>query len=236
MGKSEVEDLIYKIPSSVGEAFGIQREISNRVISQNCFSSISTVAGADVAVIKETQELVCGIVVFSFPELEVIERVWSVEQEKFPYIPTLLAFREGPVLLKTYKKLKNKPDLLIVDGQGLAHPRRFGIACHVGVLLDIPAFGIAKKRLFGTHKEPGEKRGSMEHLFDPRNGEVIGAVLRTRDSVKPVFVSIGNKIDLGTAVDITLRCHSGYRIPFPTRCADRYVAEVKRRLGKVDAS
>ena len=140
-----------------------------------------------------------------------------------------MAFREGPAIIKTYKKLKEKPDVLILDGQGIAHPRRFGIACYVGVLLNIPTMGIAKKRLYGTHQEPRDIPGSCEPLFST-NSERIGVVLKTKKKAKPVFVSIGHKIDLSTSKEITLNCVRGYRIPEPTRLADKYVAELKKEL------
>jgi len=151
-----------------------------------------------------------------------------VSDERFPYIPGLLAFREGPAIIETFKKLRQRPDLLIIDGQGIAHPRGFGIACHVGVLLDIPAMGIAKKRLYGNYDEPGEKRGSSSPLMS-KEGDVIGSVLRTRDNTKPVFVSPGHRLDTESAREIALQCARGYRIPEPTRRADIYVAELKKR-------
>jgi deoxyribonuclease V len=165
---------------------------------------------------------------FSYPDLNEIERVYTVSDEKFPYIPGLLAFREGPAIIETFKRLRQRPDLLIIDGQGIAHPRGFGIACHVGVLLDVPAMGIAKKRLYGNYDEPGEKRGSRSPLLS-KEGDLIGSVLRTRDNTKPVFVSPGHKIDTESAREIALECARGYRIPEPTRRADIYVAELKKR-------
>lgn len=210
------------------EAFSIQEELAGKVVSSNGFDSIRTVAGADLAILGQKKKLLCGIIVFSYPEMELIEKKWELVEEKFPYIPGLLAFREGPAIIKTYGKLENKPDILIVDGQGLAHPRKFGIACHVGVILDIPVMGIAKKRLYGEHKKVSAKRGAGEYLTAPETGEVLGVVLRTRDNVKPVYVSIGNRIDLDTAVKVTLACNGGYRIPEPTRQADKYVSQIKK--------
>lgn len=230
MCKQKLEILLSEDRIPVKEAFRIQEELASRVVEKNGFKSIDTVAGADISVIKEEKKLLCGIIVFRYPEMEIVERQWEIVEEKFPYIPTLLAFREGPALLRTYDKLKNSPDILIIDGQGLAHPRSFGIACHVGVLLDIPAFGIAKKRLYGEYKEPSYGRGSRTDLVEPGSGRIIGAVVRTRDNVKPVFVSVGHKVELDTAVEITLSCNSGYRIPEPTRQADKYVSELKREI------
>jgi len=190
---------------------------------------LETVAGADLSVIKSENKLVCGIILFSYPELTEIERVYTVSDERFPYIPGLLAFREGPAIIETFGKLKKKPDLLIIDGQGIAHPRGFGIACHVGVLLGIPALGIAKKRLYGTYNEPGLKKGSWSPLLSGE-GDVIGSVLRTRDNTKPVFVSPGHKLDIDSARKIALECARRYRIPEPTRRADIYVAELKKEV------
>lgn len=212
---------------SVSRAFDLQRELSKKIINRREFGRLKTVAGADLSLMKSENKLICGIVLFSYPDLAEIERVYSVCDEKFPYIPGLLAFREGPAIIETFKKLEQKPDLLIIDGQGIAHPRGFGIACHVGVLLDIPTMGIAKKKLYGDYDVPGEKSGSWTPLRS-KGGEVIGSVLRTRDGKKPVFVSLGHKIDTDSARGIALECATGYRIPEPTRRADIYVAELKR--------
>ena len=212
------------------EAVNLQKELRNKVIKSNKFKQVKTVAGADIAILKSEKKLVCGIIVFSYPDLRIVERNREIVDETFPYVPTLLAFREAPAIIKTYARVIKKPDILILDGQGLAHPRRFGIACHVGVALDIPVIGIAKKKLYGNYEEPGKKRGFWTSLVDPSDGEVIGAVVRTKDNVKPVFVSIGHRIDLETAIKIALTCDRGYRIPEPTRQADIFVSEVKRSL------
>ncbi len=214
-------------PSSVSKAFQIQRQLREKVVCRRGFGKVGTVGGADLAVLKGENKLLCGIIVLAYPDMKEIERVYSVVEEKFPYIPGLLAFREGPAIIETFRKLKNKPDVLMIDGQGMAHPRGCGIACHVGVILDIPSFGVAKKRLYGTHNEPGNEKGSSTPLVS-KDGAVIGAVLRTRDGVKPVFVSVGHKTDLKSALEVTLNCSKGYRLPEPTRRADKYVAELKR--------
>lgn len=214
-------------PPTVQEAYQIQKVLKEKVVSTKEFDEVRTIGGADLAVLKGESKLLCGIIIFSYPEMEEIERVSTIVEEKFPYIPGLLAFREGPAIIETFRKLKNKPDVLMIDGQGIAHPRGTGIACHVGVLLDIPSFGVAKKRLYGTYEEPGVTKGSFSQLFS-KDGKVIGAVLRTRDNVKPVFVSVGHKTDLESALEISLTCSQGYRIPEPTRRADKYVAELKR--------
>ena len=228
---NSIAELYSKNPPSVNEASRFQRQLSSMVINKNSFNEIKTVAGADLAILTQQKKLVCVIVVFKYPELEEIERVWSVVDEKFPYIPGLLAFREGPAIIETYKKIQNKPDILILDGQGIAHPRNFGIACYVGVLLDISTFGIGKKKLYGLYKEPDNIRGSLARLKHNSNKNTIGAVVRTKDNVKPVFVSIGNKVELKTAIQVTLNCDRGYRLPEPTRLADRYVSELKKEIG-----
>lgn len=222
-----LEGLIVGDKPSVARAFDIQKELSKKVISKREFGELKTVAGADLSVLTDENKLICGIIMFSYPDLAEIERVYSVSDEKFPYIPGLLAFREGPAIIETFKKLRQKPDLLIIDGQGIAHPRGFGIACHVGVLLDVPSMGIAKKRLYGKYDEPGEKRGSWTPLLS-KEEDVIGSVLRTRDGKNPVFVSLGHKIDSDSAREIALECARGYRIPEPTRRADTYVAGLKK--------
>lgn len=230
MDSTEIErlaKLYHKTPPSREEAVVFQRELQKKVIIQNGFKEIKRVAGADLAPIKGVEKLVCGIIVFSYPELEEIERVWAVVEEQFPYIPGLLAFREGPAIIQAFKRLENKPDLLMVDGQGIAHPRGFGIASHVGLLLDIAAVGVAKQRLYGKYSEPPDSEGGWTPLIDPRKGNTIGAVLKTKKGTKPVFVSIGHKIDLSSAVKLTLKCTRGFRIPEPTRQADIFVAKLK---------
>ena len=212
---------------SAKEAFRIQRELSRRVLQTPDPKSISTIAGADIAICVKEKKLVCGMILFSYPELEEIERVWTVSDEVFPYVPGLLGFREAPCVIRTFGELRECCDMIMIDGHGLAHPRGFGLACHVGVLLDIPAIGVAKKCLYGTFSEPGFKKGERE-LIRGKDREVIGAALRTRDGVKPVFVSIGNRTDLYTAVMVALECSRGLRIPEPTRLADKYVGLLKK--------
>jgi deoxyribonuclease V len=211
------------------EALAIQRELQKRVIKQNGFREINTIAGVDLAQIHGGKQQICGILVYSFPELIEIERSSAIVRVVFPYIPGLLAFREGPAIIGTLKQLKQKPDILMVDGQGIAHPRGCGIASHVGVILDIPTIGVAKTRLYGKFDEPGEMRGDWTELSS-HSGESIGAVLRTKNNTRPVFVSIGHKIDLKTSIRVTLRCANGFRIPEPTRQADIFVTQLKRKM------
>lgn len=224
----DLEVLYSGKPPHIKEASRIQKELSLRVERTPSGESIRTIAGADIAICVKEKKLVCGIILFSYPELEEIERVWTVSDEVFPYIPGLLGFREAPCVIKTFSELRERCDMIMIDGHGLAHPRGFGLACHVGVLLDIPAIGVAKKCLYGAFVEPGLKKGERT-LIRGKDREVIGAALRTRGGVKPVFVSIGNRTDLDTAAKITLECSRGLRIPEPTRLADKYVGLLKRQ-------
>ena len=208
------------------EAAQVQRKLRTRVITRPDGRAFERVAGADLALDHKRGIGIAGVVSFALPDLVEVERSSAIGPLSFPYVPGLLSFREGPLLLEALAGLKQRPDLLMFDGQGLAHPRRFGLACHMALLLDLPGIGVAKSRLIGQFEEPGLCRGSWSPLLD--RGETIGAVVRTRDRVKPVFVSIGHRIDLQTAVKATLDCCDGYRIPKPTRVADRFVAAVKQ--------
>jgi len=177
---------------------------------------IRTVAGIDVSY-REIGR--AAIAVFSFPDLELIEEVTATREVTFPYIPGLLSFREGPVVLTAFERLRTQPDLLIFDGQGYAHPRRLGLARHMGAYLNWPSIGCAKSRLTGRYDEPEPEPGAWSPLMSGR--EEIGRVVRTKARVKPVFVSVGYRITLPLAVEIVLRCTRGYRLPEPTRIADR---------------
>lgn len=169
---------------------------------------------------------IAGVVVYEFPEMAEAERVWAERPLTFPYVPGLLSFREIPVLLRACAKLRRVPDLIFYDGHGYAHPRRFGIACHLGVLLDCPTIGCAKSILVGVPEEPGPKAGASALLID--DTEVIGAVLRTREGTKPVYISQGHRISLATATEFARSVTDGFRIPRPTREADHFVEAVKR--------
>ncbi|HXX59098.1 MAG TPA: deoxyribonuclease V, partial [Dehalococcoidales bacterium] len=162
-------------------------------------------------------EATAAVVVMTYPGLEEIEVSRENGAVTFPYVPGLLSFRKIPLLVEAFQKLKNIPDLVLVDGQGIAHPRRMGIATHLGILLELPTIGCAKSRLIGEYTEPGPEAGCHTNLMD--NNEIIGAVVRTRTNTKPVYVSIGHKIDLTSAIQLTLSCCAGYRIPEPTRRA-----------------
>jgi deoxyribonuclease V len=187
------------------------------VVREGDPGEIRRVAGVDIAVDRARARGTGSVVVLGYPELEVVEVAVEEAPLTFPYVPGLLSFREVPVLRAAFRRLAGPFDLLLVDGQGLAHPRRFGLACHLGLLLDVPAIGCAKSRLVGEHASPDEAAGSRSDLLD--DGEVIGGVLRTRDGVKPVFVSAGHRIGLAEAEAWVLRCCRGYRLPEPTRLA-----------------
>jgi deoxyribonuclease V len=226
------------------EAREIQLELRKLWEGEDRLGEIRAVAGLDAAfVLKESQALkrggrwkavreanraIGGVVVYRFPEMEEVERAHAVVPLRFPYVPGLLSFREVPVLLAALGKLKKMPDLLFCDGQGYAHPRRFGLACHLGVLVERPTIGCAKRILIGSHGMLSEKAGSWAALRDGE--ETIGAAVRTREGVKPVYVSQGHRVSLETAIRLTLEACDGTRIPKPTREADRYVREVKKKL------
>lgn len=171
----------------------------------------------DIAVGQAAGLATGAIVVLSFPELRVVATAVAQGRLDFPYIPGLLSFRESPLTIAAWEKLSFTPDLILVDGQGVAHPRRFGLASHLGLLWDKPTIGCAKSLLCGRHKVPGAEAGSYAEVID--GGETIGAALRTRRGAKPVYVSIGHKVDLATAISWVLKCCRGYRLPEPTRLA-----------------
>jgi deoxyribonuclease V len=178
---------------------------------------VRLVAGVDVGVRNETAR--AAVVVLTYPELAPVETSVIDAPVVFPYVPGLLAFRECPAVLRAFESLRHEPDLIIVDGQGLAHPRRFGIACHVGVILDRPTIGCAKSRLVGVHDEPGAMAGAWASLRD--GGEVIGAAVRSKNGANPLYVSVGHKVDLDTAIRYVLACCRGYRLPETSRQAHR---------------
>ncbi len=202
------------------EAVALQRDLAGRTERRDRLDPVSLVAGIDVSVRGGLAR--SAVVVLRLPELDVVEQVLAERPVTFPYVPGLLSFREAPVILDALERLENTPQVLMFDGQGIAHPRRLGIASHLGVVLDHPSIGCAKSRLTGAYTDPAPQRGSRTWLRDGE--ELIGAVLRTRDRVKPVFVSIGHRVSLDTAVDLVLRCGGGYRLPEPTRRADRAAA------------
>jgi deoxyribonuclease V len=193
------------------------------------------IAGIDCAFSKDGKKIISGVVVLKLPDFALIETASAVRKVTFPYIPGLLSFREAPVCIAAVEKLKSKPDVFMIDGQGIAHPRRLGIATHLGLFFDKPTIGCAKSRLTGVYEEPGSEKGAHALLKDKKGTpstqcEIIGAVLRTRTNVKPVFVSVGNICLLKDAIEITLACAVKYRLPEPTRLAHQLVSKLKLKI------
>jgi deoxyribonuclease V len=211
------------------QASAIQRRLAARVRQMPLGGRPRCVAGLDAAFSRDDRRCLAAVVLWDMREEAVIEQHVAVRPLRFPYVPGLLSFREGPAVLAALRKLHAQPDVLIYDGHGLAHPRRFGIACHVGVILERPTIGCAKSRLIGTHRDPGVRRGAAAPLVD--GDEVIGSVLRTQDGINPVFVSVGHRIELRAAQRIVLACAIRHRLPEPTRLADQLVGAAKRALG-----
>jgi len=208
------------------EAMRLQESLRERVELKDQFGEIRYVAGADMAFDPETEVAFAGVIVYRFPGLEEVERRMARRKLRFPYVPGLLSFRECPVLLAAFARLRTEPDLILIDGHGRAHPRRFGIACHIGILFDKPTIGCAKSRLVGEHQEPDERAGATAPLM--LEGERIGVVLRTRDDVRPIYVTTGHRVSLDSAVGLVKQCLDGFRIPKPTREADHYVRDLRR--------
>ena len=207
-------------------AMRLQESLRELVELQDRFGDIRYVAGADMAFDPETEVAFAGVIVYRFPGLEEVERRMARRKLRFPYVPGLLSFRESPVLLAAFARLRTEPDLILIDGHGRAHPRRFGIACHIGILFDKPTIGCAKSRLVGEHQEPGAVAGSTTPLM--LESERIGEVLRTRDHVRPIYVTTGHRVSLDSAVGLVRQCVDGFRIPKPTREADHYVGDLRR--------
>ncbi|MGA8258588.1 MAG: deoxyribonuclease V [Arenicellales bacterium] len=211
--------LRHRWPTRVDAAREIQERLRGRVMRRDTLGNIRRIAGVDIGIDRKSNRARAAATVLSFPECEPLDQATLSRRIRFPYVPGYLSFREVPAVMAVLEKLHVAPDLIICDGQGLAHPRRFGLACHLGVLTGIPTVGAAKSRLVGTYREPGPTKGKWTHLYD--GGEVIGAVVRTRTGVSPVYVSIGHKISLPTAVRVVLRCCKRYRLPETTRAAHR---------------
>lgn len=203
------------------EAIRLQETLSERIVLSWDGRAVSTVAGVDVSVKAGVSR--AAIVLLSFPDLEFLESTFAKAPTPFPYVPGLLTFREGPVVLDAWSKLTRAPDLVLFDGQGIAHPRRMGLAAHLGLWLEVPTIGCAKSRLYGVHAAVGPGKGDRTPLLDPRDEtSAIGSVLRTRDGVKPIFVSPGHLIDVETSSEFALRCCTRYRLPEPTRQAHNH--------------
>jgi len=244
------------------EARRLQEKLREEWEGRDRLGKINTVAGVDAAfvievsqglpstafqvgrpggrqVVRNANQAIAGVIVYSFPEMREIGRACAVRPLRFPYVPGLLSFREIPVVLAALKRLRRLPDLIFCDGHGYAHPRRFGLASHLGVLLDRPTIGCAKSLLVGKHAEPGRTRGAwapIMHVDRQGQDEVIGAVVRTRDGVRPIYVSQGHRVSLDTAIEMALRVSDGFRIPRPTREADHYVSAIKREMSRRPAN
>jgi deoxyribonuclease V len=216
-------------PWNVGpkQAIQIQNQLRDQLILEKTRESYDLIAGADVSYDKGSDIFYAAVVVLELPTLRKVEEASAVGRSTFPYIPGLLVFREAPILLTAFEKIHKEPDVIMFDGQGIAHPRGIGIASHMGLLLDKPSIGCAKSKLFGDYNESslGSRAGSYTPLT--HHGKTIGAVLRTRDNVSPLFVSVGHKINLATAVELVLKSCQGYRIPEPTRQAHILVNKVR---------
>lgn len=213
--------IAYPFPQTptITEAKMIQSQLRDQVSHRPLTQGVTTVAGVDVGFEDHYKVTKAAVVVLSFPDLQIVEQQIHRQKTVFPYVPGYLSFREIPPLLGAWEKLRQQPDLVLCDGQGYAHPRRFGLACHLGVLIDRPTIGVAKSPLVGEHQTLGEQKGDYQWLVD--QGEVVGAVVRSRTGVKPLYVSVGHGITLEQAIAYVLACTPKYRLPETTRFADR---------------
>lgn len=209
------------------QAVLIQKQLREKIRIEPFTGKIRWVAGADISFNRFSDRVYAAFVVLDFDTLEIVDRASAVVDVDFPYIPGLLSFREIPPLLQAWQSLKAKPDIVVADGHGIAHPRRLGIATHLGLTIEVPTVGCAKSRLTGQYREPALTAGAWSDLMDKE--EKIGIVLRTKNKVKPVFVSPGHRMDFEGLVDLLLKCTRGYRIPEPTRQAHLYVNELRRQ-------
>jgi deoxyribonuclease V len=208
-------------PLSIDEAREIQLELAKQVSHSELPSTIRTIAGFDIAYMKSLNRMIAGMVVLEFPSLTPIGETFIFREIEFPYIPGYLSFREAPALLELIRMNTLSVDVYIFDGHGVAHPRGLGIASHIGVLIAKPAIGCAKKKLVGKYDMPAASKGARSDVI--YRDRVVGCALRTRDNVRPVFISVGHKTELGPAVDLIMRCTGRYRIPEPTRLAHNMV-------------
>ncbi len=200
--------------------------MADRIDTQTPIVDCDVIAGADISYNRFSPIMFAAVVVLKMDDMSIIDKGTAVGETHFPYVPGLLSFRESPIVLEAFDKLETRPHVIMCDGHGFAHPRRFGLACHLGLWLDLPSFGCAKSVLVGKYREPGPKAGSMSMMKD--GDDIVGRAVRTRDRVKPVFVSVGHRIDLASAVRLSLRCCRGLRIPEPTRQAHLLVNELRR--------
>lgn len=210
---------------NISQAKEIQLQMATQVSRKDTGIVPRFIAGADISIRKNREIATGAVVVLSYPEMVLVEKQVVEDSLDFPYIPGYLSFREAPLILTACRRLRITPDLLLVDGQGIAHPRRCGLASHLGLFLDIPTIGCAKSLLCGNHEAPGDEPGSIAEIRD--NGETIGVALRTKLRVKPIYVSIGHRINLQTAIDWVMKCCHEYRLPEPTRLAHQTAGAIK---------
>ena len=218
--------------TSYHEAVRIQNRLRGRLILRGGPRRVRLVAGADVSYNRGDDRLFAAVVVLQIPGMEIVEVSTVMARASFPYIPGLLSFREAPPLVETFRRLQRRPDAVIFDAQGIAHPRRFGLASHLGLLIDLPSIGCAKSRLIGEGRAPGFRKGSWTPLR--LEGRRVGAILRTRERVNPVYVSSGHRMGLPAAIRIVLGCATRYRLPEPTRQAHIAVNRLRRAEGEKD--
>ena len=209
------------------EALKIQKELIGKIKLQPLQKDIKYIAGTDIAYNKTSDTIYTGIIILDFENLEIVARSTVTDKVPFPYIPGLLSFREIPSYLKAWKQLKIKPDVIVTDGHGIAHPRKIGVACHLGILTQTPSIGVGKKILIGHYDDLESPKGSFAPLI--KDSETIGYAFRGGDGLKPVFVSPGHLCDFESALKIMKKCAVGYRIPEPTRQADMMVNALRRR-------
>jgi deoxyribonuclease V len=213
-------------PATVAEARRLQERLRGEVrIRPLALSHLRRIAAADVTFLSEKETVAAAVVVVDYPSGRVVEERTAVVRTDFPYVPGYLTFREGPAIVAAWGKIRTPPDAVLFDGHGIAHPRRFGIASHMGVLLDVPSVGCAKSRLVGEHDEPDGGKGAWTPLR--HEGEPVGAALRTRTGVKPVYVSVGHRADLPTSIALVLSLCSRYRLPDPARRAHQLTREIR---------
>lgn len=208
------------------EGIALQRELAGRLDTTTPLGDYELVAGADVSNNLYSDTVYAGVIVFRRSDWSVVERRGAVGVAGLPYIPGLLSFREAPTLLEAFRRLEHRPDVVVIDGQGIAHPRRMGIAAHIGLWLDLPSVGCGKSKLWGRYQQPDAQPGSLSVLTD--RGEVLGKVVRSRARANPLFISPGHRIDVDSAVRVVLDACKGYRLPEPTRQAHLYVNELRR--------
>lgn len=207
---------------SVQEAVALQQQLRQQIVCDDRFDPVQRVAGVDVSVERQGDLGYAAVIVLRLSDMQVEEQAVVSAPVRFPYVPGLLGFREVPIVLEALNHLSQLPDVLLCDGQGIAHPRRFGLACHLGLLTDIPSIGVAKSRLCGHHAPVADERGAWVPLYD--GAEVIGAVLRSRPGTKPLYVSPGHRVSLMSAIQLVMCCVTHYRLPEPTRLAHQLIS------------